>query len=397
MIKSFKASNFQSFKSSMEVTFVMSKRSSSSRLRFTDEGGSVISNVIMIAGANASGKTAILKIPSFALWFMLNSFGGVKADSEIPVMPHLTQSETPSSFELEFEHAGTSWKYELVCTKQRVIREALFKKNKKFALQFSRVWNDEREDYEFNLKNFDFPIKQARRVRPNASLISTSIQFNVELAVEIQASLNPWYSNVNFLGKNYWLNQGQFDISANYFSADPGKYRQMTEIMAGLDLGLAKIEMSRLPTELVQQSSGIKWDLHGIHQIDGKEYRLPFGLESDGTKVLFNLLAVLLPVLTDGGTAIIDELETDMHPLMLRRILDLFADPEINTGSGQLIFSSHSLEIMNYLEREQIYLVEKDTKGSSLCFPLSAIGGVREYENHYLKYMAGAYGAIPKI
>ena len=397
MIKSFKFSNFQSFDAPAEVSFELNKKSSSSRLRVADEKGNVTSKVIMVAGANASGKTAILKVPTFVLWFMLNSFVGSISDSEIPTMPHFAHSDEPSTFEIVFDHDGTSWRYELVCTKTRVIREALFKRNTKFALQFSRDWNPSRDEYDLNLKNFDFPLKQARRVRQNASLISTCIQFNVKLAVEINASFNFWFSNVNFLGKNYWLNQGQFDISADHYAANQENYNQMSEIMGDLDLGLEKIEMNRNTQEILQNSQVLKWELRGIHKIDGKEYRLPFGLESDGTKVLFNLLAVLLPVLRSGGVAIVDELETDLHPLMLRRIIDLFADPSINTGAGQMIFSSHSHEIMNYLDREQIYLVEKDSNGSSSCLPLSSIGGVREFENYYSKYMAGAYGAIPRI
>ncbi len=397
MIKSFKFSNFQSFDSTAEVNFALPKKTTSTRLRLADDKGNVTSKVIMVAGANASGKTAILKVPTFVLWFMLNSFGGSNSDSEIPIMPHFAHSDEPSTFELVFDHDGTNWKYELICTKTRVIREALFKRNTKFALQFSREWNPSREEYDLNLKNFDFPLKQARRVRQNASLISTCIQFNVKIAVEINESFNFWFSNVNVLGKNYWLNQGQFDISADHYASNVENYNQMSSIMGDLDLGLEKIEMNRNSQEILQQTPGFKWELRGIHKIDGKEYRLPFGLESDGTKVLFNLLAVLLPVLRSGGVAIVDELETDLHPLMLRRIIDLFADPSINIGAGQMIFSSHSHEIMNYLDREQIYLVEKNSNGSSRCHALSAIGGVREFENYYSKYMAGAYGAIPRI
>jgi AAA15 family ATPase/GTPase len=124
---------------------------------------------------------------------------------------------------------------------------------------------------------------------------------------------------------------------------------------------------------------------------------LPFNRESNGTQGAFILLSRLLPVLEHGGLAVIDEFENDLHPLMLEPILDLFANPETNPLSAQLIFSTHAIEVLNLVEKSQVMLVEKDEDCLSQAYRLDSIEGIRNDDNFYAKYMAGAYGAVPNL
>ena len=71
--------------------------------------------------------------------------------------------------------------------------------------------------------------------------------------------------------------------------------------------------------------------------------------------------------------------------------------PEINQHNAQLIFSTHSHEVLNMLCKEQIVLVEKDAELSTEAYRLDEVEGIRADDNIYAKYMAGAYGAIPEI
>jgi len=98
-----------------------------------------------------------------------------------------------------------------------------------------------------------------------------------------------------------------------------------------------------------------------------------------------------------GGIAIIDELEVDLHPHLLPLIVELFANPQTNPKNSQLLFASHSVEILNYLEKEQVILVEKNENCKSELYRLDELKGVRRDDNIYAKYMAGAYGAVPNI
>jgi len=136
---------------------------------------------------------------------------------------------------------------------------------------------------------------------------------------------------------------------------------------------------------------------YGVHKVNEKEYRLPFPFESSGTKNMFVLLHFLLPAIEHGGIAVIDELEIDLHPHALPYIVDLFANPETNPNNSQLLFTSHSLDILSHLEKEQVMLVEKKQECKSELYRLDKVKGIRRDDNIYAKYMSGAYGAVPNI
>jgi predicted ATPase len=82
---------------------------------------------------------------------------------------------------------------------------------------------------------------------------------------------------------------------------------------------------------------------------------------------------------------------------MLEPILDLFANPKTNPYNAQLIFSTHAIEVLNLLEKTQVMLVEKDDDCVSTAYRLDSVEGIRNDDNFYAKYMAGAYGAVPNL
>jgi AAA15 family ATPase/GTPase len=131
--------------------------------------------------------------------------------------------------------------------------------------------------------------------------------------------------------------------------------------------------------------------------VNDKEHPLMFWHESSGTQGAFILLSRILPVLQNGGLVLIDELEADLHPHMLAPILDLFFSPKTNPHNAQIIFTCHSIEVLSLLHKAQVVLVEKDEHCESDAWRLDTVKGVRSDDNLYAKYMAGAYGAIPKL
>lgn len=127
------------------------------------------------------------------------------------------------------------------------------------------------------------------------------------------------------------------------------------------------------------------------------EATLHFLYESSGTQGAFVLLFRLLQALETGGLAVIDEFENDLHPLMLEPILDLFGNPSTNPHNAQLIFTCHAIEVLNLVQKCQVTLVQKDEDCESSACRLDAVVGIRNDDNFYAKYMAGAYGAIPNL
>lgn len=101
-------------------------------------------------------------------------------------------------------------------------------------------------------------------------------------------------------------------------------------------------------------------------------------------------------MLHNGGIAVIDELDNDLHPHLFPEILNLFRSSHTNPHNAQLIFTCHTPEVFNILNKHQIYLVEK-TDQISESWRLDEMEGVRNDDNLYAKYMAGAFSAVPNV
>jgi predicted ATPase len=130
---------------------------------------------------------------------------------------------------------------------------------------------------------------------------------------------------------------------------------------------------------------------------NGQIQYLPVQYESSGTKQLFVVLKNILSALEKGSIAIIDEFDVNLHPEMVIALFDLFIQPETNPNNAQLLLSTHSHLLLSKLDKYQIILVEKNEDGVSESWRLDEVSDVRSDENYYTKYIAGAYGAVPKI
>jgi uncharacterized protein len=169
-------------------------------------------------------------------------------------------------------------------------------------------------------------------------------------------------------------------------------------LLRSWDLGLSEIQLREYNETDADGKTKSRRLALGVHRGRGeREYQLSFIRESRGTQAAFVLLSRLIPVLVDGGMAVIDEFESDLHPHMLAPILDLFANPATNPHHAQLLFTSHSMEVLNLLPKSQVILVEKDEFNESQAWRLDDVKGVRSDDNFYAKYMAGAYGAVPRL
>lgn len=393
MLHSYSFSNFQSFREQVSVDLTLSRKTTLTDWMVEADTGESVSKLMAIMGANGSGKTALLKPVAFVSWFVSESFQS-KPDAPIPVTPHFAKSNEPSTFSFMFDVDGKLWRYELVCTPQRVLHEALYQRRERFGYVFVRDWNEAKQHYEVKQKDFDLPQREARRVRPNASLISTAAQYGIRVAGQL-ASHNV-FTNVDILGRR-WMTSSEMLAAASHFAAQPSQQRAMSELLSAWDLGLSGVDVREVPNPSEDEPDRRFWAPFGAHITRDTTASLPFHLESSGTQGAFVLLARLLPVLAAGGLAVIDEFENDLHPHMLEPILDLFANPKTNPKKAQLLFTCHAAEVLNLLNKAQVMLVEKDAYCESTAYRLDSVEGIRSDDNLYAKYMAGAYGGVPRL
>jgi len=392
MIAKFVFSNFYSFAEETEVSFEVGKQPSPSLYDVELSDGRRLNKVIAVVGANGSGKTQLLRPLAFVSTFITDSFFNPQ---EMLFKAHELYKKENSFIEVFFNLKGTDYKYSLLLNQNSILHESLHKKTSaQYSYIFIREINDS-GSYSFKQKKFNFPKKLAETTKNNVSLLSAAHAYGVESITDFITFFNWFTFNITFQSRKHY-SVGDLYESANYFIENEAIKVKMQSLICDLDLGLSAIELNEFERKNDNGESEKLYMPIGIHSVNKVEFSLPFFEESSGTQSAFVLLRRILPVLENGGVAIIDEIDNDLHPHMLPKILELFKLQHTNPHNAQIIFSCHTPEILNILKKHQVYLVEKNNLMSE-TWRLDEVVGLRADDNTYAKYNAGALGAIPNI
>jgi hypothetical protein len=144
---------------------------------------------------------------------------------------------------------------------------------------------------------------------------------------------------------------------------------------------------------------------HKFREADGKITHIPFSthIESNGTIKLMEIYPIIKRVLEEGKLFVCDELDKFLHPLVFRRIVEMFNDKDINKNGAQLIFTAHNTYVVNRedLRRDEICFVDKNEYGESVTKRLSEItdekgNKIRLDARYDVLYMNGNFGAVPE-
>ncbi len=398
MLISFSFTNFFSFADETLVSFELGKKPSTSSFDIQLAGERRINKAIAIVGANGSGKTQLIKPLAFLSWFISDSFLGAEPDSKIPFKPHALCANENTCFELIFRIGGEEFKYMLAVSRDQVVHESLHKKTTQyFSYMFVRDLTivDGKQSYEYKQQGFSFKKAQAKNIRGNASLIAAANSFDVREAKQFIEYFSRYSHNINVEGRQHFHNFDLFN-SAEFFYKNKQYLSNLERMLCEFDLGLSSVNITEMENKDPDGSDN-KWYIPiGIHKADEKSFELPLFEESSGTQSAFVLLHRILPVLEKGGLAVIDEIDNDLHPHLLPYIVDLFKFEHTNQHNAQIIFTCHTPEILNLLQKHQVYLVEKNNQRSE-SWRLDEVLGLRADDNLYAKYMAGALSAVPNI
>ena len=133
--------------------------------------------------------------------------------------------------------------------------------------------------------------------------------------------------------------------------------------------------------------------------VNGTNYEFDISEESLGTQVIFSFIPVIKDVIDNGKILFIDEFDKSLHPYIVKYIVELFNNKDINNKNAQLIFNTHDTNLLDLelLRRDQIWFTEKNiSTGESVLYALDDFS-VRKKENVEKGYLLGRYGAVPFI
>ena len=120
--------------------------------------------------------------------------------------------------------------------------------------------------------------------------------------------------------------------------------------------------------------------------------------ESEGTIKYFSLAYPIIDALDHGKRIIIDELDSKLHPLLVKSIVALFNDAKTNPKGAQLLFTAHDTFLLSagLFRRDQVWFTQKNSFGATEFFSLAEFK-VRSTSPFEKDYLLGRYGATPII
>ena len=354
-----------------------------------------------IYGPNASGKSNVIE----ALAWLASAVGrSLRAwDETIPREPFKFGEgpRLPSTYEVEMMSEGVRYAYSLEVTDSEVLSESLVSYPKR---QPRTLFEREGREISFR-RGLENTAGTRELLTPTTLALSAIMRFG-------EPEVQPFgrdIRNIMGLGIRRRRTSGKAPgislpspATASIFQDDFDTPQDIRDSALALlrfaDLGIDDVQA--VPDEaFATDTLPERRKLMLLHRAAGQE--IPFDLadESAGTQTWFRLIGPALSALRRGCILIFDEIDASLHPRLSARLLELFQDPATNPLGAQLIFTTHDTSLLNYLNRDEVWLTEKGDSGATTLTALAEFGGdkVRRSLNLEKAYLQGRFGAVPEL
>ena len=422
MLLSFTAENARSYRDEVHLSLLATRLSAEGVPRSVVPAGMArpvrALPAVGIFGANASGKTTILRAMEDMRDLVVASFRYGSRDTPVARRPFLLDPdcvERPTRFEVDLLLEGVRWVYRFAVDDRRVLEES------------AHYWPRGRRARVFHRREdklaFGAPFGAKDRVIENL-LRDNALLLSVAGATESRplAALFDWFDS------NLLLMESDNRVPRAFMTAEMAsredQRKRIVQMLQAADLGITSLTVNPLDDEdaeelrrmvgLLRQVAD-ELDLPEPSETDFDKFR-QLGLthsgtegdvnigpedESQGTLVWVGLIGPILRALDDGTAILVDELDASLHSDLVGRIVAMFQDPRMNRNGAQLIFNSHDGALLDgtgawSLGRDQIWLTEKYADGGTKLYSLDDFSPRRD-DDIRGRYYRGRYGAIPVV
>lgn len=350
--------------------------------------------VAVIYGPNGGGKSNVLK----ALHALIARIRqpilviglGTKVNDDYQIKPFAFSEEavqSPTEFELFFRTKLAEYRYQLI-VKESIIQYERLDRMKLETKRRSFLF--ERDENKIVLKSALAKLKVSADLSSGMPLLSyLGITFGNN---EIIKDVINWFlfkTQVFDYGNPFW------DQTAFVPSTEEEKGK-IIKLIEGMGLDIIDFRMEAEGNKII--------DVFTKHVVDNCEFELNLKDESSGTIKIFGMSPLIIDSLNNGKTLIVDELDAKLHPLLLRHVIELFTNMDINKYGAQLIFTSHDLSTMNadVFRRDEIWFVAKGEEQNSKLYSLVEFKTkkgkrARKDVRYDKQYLEGKYGADPYL
>lgn len=431
MLLSAKFENIHSFNEETRILFTASKSDQLplhvSRAEKRDDIS--VLRMGLIYGANASGKSNIIKCLAIIKEFALNGWSNRKYN----YFKMTDEPQERSSIELEFKVDNQFFAYGVAFSKGGLLEEWLYKTGSRIDVMiFERKRNGDSWENSIAsqyLKAEDSPFLKflIDGTPTKGTFLSEYIKRNGK-GIDAIKSARKWFENLNIIFPNTHrtdfpfrvVNDTQFKNVMRkllgYFGTGisdlrrveakseelgiPDEIRQkIEESLDGKDekTGVVIHNENRFIFAEKDESKNLKWyELKTIHRKDDSKSDYIFEMfeESDGTSRLFDFIPMLIDMRANDAVYIIDEVDRSLHPMLTLKLLEMYNSLLRSDSQMQLICTTHESNLLSAapIRQDEVWFVEKDKKGES---HLSSLCEYKPRVNVQKGYLNGRYGAIP--
>ncbi|MCY3849434.1 MAG: ATP-binding protein [Acidimicrobiaceae bacterium] len=420
MLLRFEVSNHRSIMEPVELSMIAVNRDREAArpLGWGDEKALTVAGIY---GANGSGKTNVLD--GFA-WLQYAIRASLKGwEREIPRDPFAFGGDDtlPTGFGLDIVVNGVRHRYELevdasvqfeaLYSYPQGRRRALFVRegNEVAFRRGTRVTGGGRE----LITSTTLVLSVASRLTEEIDAVATAVLGIEFIGVWPQSSMPPDIRIHRFgfgRGRHDWHESllevfGDTTPESPAAEASTRSNRDIDRVQAlamlrFADLGVLDVEVAdNSDDEMGYRGRYRGRRLRLLHDVIGAPYPLELGEESNGTLAWLALMPDLLTVFQHGGTLMMDELDSSLHPAISGKLVEMFQDPDTNRHNAQLIFTTHDTSLLGHLNRDEVWLTDKGADGSTALTPLSDFRGdrVRKSTNLERGYLQGRFGGVPIV
>lgn len=405
MVLEIKMSNFFSIKEEVTIDFRAANIKSANSRTLTNnvfvEDETEILKTVLIYGANASGKSNVIKAIRFCNAMVFESHNH-NENTVYNFQPFKFDglSQNPSSYFIRFLMEGVEYEYSFSLTRTSIITESLFYYPKgRIKEIFTR--DESRGQTKKEKYNFTDVIKRPFDVAENTSdktlYISRASQMDREIAKDVFSYFHGTFI-LNYLG---------FGVSAiEHFSKENNKQLIEALKIADSDIEDIKLKVLKKPgknyhADLSNMTLSVEDAVQDHLQI--KTYHkgkpdIAFDFlteESQGTIKLFFIMLTLLDVVKNNKVLLIDEIEESLHPKIIDYIFNLFKAGD----KAQLLCTTHNTKFLDLkkFRKDQIYFANKKPDGSTDLYSLYDYSDFRDTMDLEKAYLQGRFDAVPIV
>lgn len=291
--------------------------------------------------------------------------------------------DKPTEYSILFQVEKYKYRYEISLHNDLIQTENLYFETEDGAIEavFERDVEgvylcDELDGLDIDNMNESLPLLSYISMFKNIEIIDRAVQFFLQIKI------------INFDNPRQ-----DRKILVEQIEKDKKRICNVIQCM-GIDICDIRIEY---------EEDGSIREIYTKHKLNnGMEKELCLYEESSGTRKVISIIPIILKGIEQSCLFLIDELDAKLHPLLLRKIIELFTDREINKHSAQMLFTSHDLTTMSneVFRRDEIWFSAINGYDESVLYSLvdfrkESGSKPRNDENYSKQYLEGRYGADP--